>query len=123
MNTVLAAIMAKSFKDFVAEIDSGKSAADVAQKALNKHWRVIFNGNSYGHPEQSALTALGVCNIPSTVEALKQYTVEANMNLFKELNIFSESECRARQDVSFDGYIKVCRANIINEFCYVNMTL
>lgn len=96
VNTVLASIMAKSFKEFSVQMQAGRSAVEVAQEALNKHWKVIesntiynmifkvgntyrifqviFNGNSYDPEEQAKLIARGVCSISSTVEALQQVT-------------------------------------------------
>ena len=47
VNTVLATIVAESFKDFSDQIEGGKKPEDVAKDALNKHWRVIFDGNGY----------------------------------------------------------------------------
>lgn len=40
VNTVLATIMAKSFKDFTRQIDAGQSPVSVAQEALRNHWKV-----------------------------------------------------------------------------------
>jgi hypothetical protein len=44
---VLAAITAKAFQEFSEAIEAGSKPKDVARQALQKHWRVIFNGNGY----------------------------------------------------------------------------
>ena len=119
VNTVLASIMAKSFKDISRQMEEcNLTAAEVAQRALNKHWRVIFNGNNYDEKEQEKLTSLGLCNIQTTVEALLQYSNAANTSLFSEMKVFTPRECQARQDVSLNNYIYVVE---IEGGCLVDM--
>merc|ERR1711935_1077336 len=56
VNTVLNTICAEKFKEFADRIDAGENAEDIAREALNKHWKVIFNGNSYDLDNQKMLT-------------------------------------------------------------------
>ena len=88
VNTVLATITAKSFKDFSDAIESGKSPRDVATQALKHSWKCIFNGDNYDEENQKMLTDKGVWRIDSGVEANKRYTAEKNMALFGEMGEF-----------------------------------
>merc|ERR1719162_1605537 len=47
VNTVLNTICAQKFKEFADRIDAGEKGVDIAKEALEKHWKVIFNGDSY----------------------------------------------------------------------------
>lgn len=97
VNTVLATICAQAFKHFADAIEAGASPRDVARKALNDSWKVVFNGNGYDPANQEALTKAGVCRIDSGVEAMARFTAPKNIELFSSLNILSKEECEARQ--------------------------
>jgi glutamine synthetase len=104
VNTVLATITAKSFKDFSDAIEAGKSPKEVASQALKDSWKVIFNGDNYDVANQEMLTEKGVWRIDSAVEATKRYTAEKNVALFGEMGVFSKEECHARHDGVLDHY-------------------
>eukprot|EP00961_Rhodomonas_salina_P026974 364822-Rhodomonas_salina.1 len=70
VNTVLATICAETFQEFADAIEGGESAHDVAAKALNDHWRIIFNGNGYGEEWPVEAAERGLLNVASNVEAM-----------------------------------------------------
>ena len=43
VNTVLATIVADTFREFSDAIEKGQMSKTVAQKALRESWKVIFN--------------------------------------------------------------------------------
>ena len=87
VNTVLASITAKIFKEFSNEIEKGVKPAEVAKKALNEHWKVIFNGNGYDAENQKMLTERGLWRIDSNVDAITRFTEPKNIALFEELGV------------------------------------
>eukprot|EP01040_Poterioochromonas_malhamensis_P006851 gene6851-7387_t len=105
VNTVLATICAQSFKQFADAIEAGASAKDVARKALNDSWKVVFNGNGYDPANQEALTKAGVWRIDSGVEAIKRITAPKNIELFASLNILTQEESEARQSAALNHYV------------------
>ena len=105
VNTVLSSISAKAFKDFADLIEAGKSPREVAKDALNKHWKVIFNGNGYDPANQAMLTEKGLWRIDSGVDAITAYTKPKNLQLFEELGVLTSEECSARQTVLLNHYI------------------
>lgn len=104
VNTVLATITANAFKNFSDAIEGGASPKSVAADALNKHWKVIFNGNGYDESEQDKLTADGLWRIDSGVEANMRYTAPKNIKLFTDMGVFSEEECHSRQTGVLEHY-------------------
>lgn len=104
VNTVLNSITAKKFAEFADRIDKGEDAAAVAREALEKHWKVIFNGNNYDLASQEELTKRGVWRIDSGVEAITHLTHEKNMELFESMGVLTKEECHARQTVLLDHY-------------------
>jgi glutamine synthetase len=121
VNTVLATITAKSFKDFSNAIESGKSPKEVATQALRLSWKCIFNGDNYDEENQKMLTDMGVWRIDSGVEANKRYTADKNVALFGEMGVFSPEECEARQNGVLDHYAgtveieALCMIDMINQ--------
>merc|ERR1711915_285020 len=65
VNTVLNTIAAEKFGEFADRVEAGEDMAEVAREALNKHWKVIFNGDNYCEENQAMLTESGVWRIDS----------------------------------------------------------
>ena len=105
VNTVLATITAKSFKDFADAIEKGAAPKDVARKALAGSWKVIFNGNGYDAANQAELTKKGLWRIDSGVDAMQRFTVDKNVKLFEEMKVLTATECGARQTVMLSHYL------------------
>jgi len=107
VNTVLAAIVADSFREFSEAIEKGEKPHVVAQRALQESWNVIFNGNGYDPANQDMLTNSGVWRIDSGVEAICRLTATKNVEMFRRLKVFDAEECEARQNVMLKQYIGV----------------
>jgi len=119
VNTVLAAILAKSFKDMADDIEKGRTGKQVAQDMLKKHMKSVFNGNGYDKENQAMLTEMGLWRLDSTVDAICRMTEPKNVALFEELGVLSEVECQARQNVLLNEYIGVVE---IESNCIVDLT-
>merc|ERR1712048_983996 len=104
VNTILNTICAAKFGEFADRIDAGEDAIEIAKEALEKHWRVIFNGDNYDLDNQQELTDRGVWRIDSGVEAVAQLTSEKNTALFSSMGVLTAEECQAKQDVTHDHY-------------------
>ena len=104
VNTVLNTIIAEKFGEFSDRIDAGESPIDVAREALNKHWRVIFNGDNYCDTAQQELTDRGLWRIDSGVEAIHTLTSEKNTKLFEKMHVMTKEECEAREVILHDHY-------------------
>jgi len=121
VNTVLNTIAAEKFGEFADKIDAGADPVEVAREALNKHWRVIFNGDNYDETSQQMLTDRGVWRIDSGVEAIHQMSSEKNINLFEKMNVMNKEECEARETVLHDHYSgtvemeALCLIDMINQ--------
>jgi len=104
VNTVLNTITAEKFAEFNEKIAAGASPSDVAREALDKHWKVIFNGDNYDEAEQQMLTDSGVWRIDSGVEAIHTLVDEKNIALFEKQGVLTRDECISREIVLHDHY-------------------
>ncbi|KAI2498713.1 glutamine synthetase [Fragilaria crotonensis] len=121
VNTVLNTIAAEKFAQFSDRIEAGEDPSEVAREALNKHWKVVFNGDNYCEENQAMLTASGVWRIDSGVEATAAITKEKNVALFEKMGVLSKEECFARQDILHGHYTgtvemeALCLIDMINQ--------
>ena len=104
VNTVLATISAAAFKEFADAIEGGKKPEQVAQEALNKHWRVIFDGNGYDPAWLTEADKRGIWRIDSGVDAINMMTSEKNVKLFGDMKVLSKPELEARKDIKLQHY-------------------
>lgn len=118
VNTVLNTITADKFAEFAEKIEAGEDPVKVAQDALKKHWKVIFNGDNYDEANQQMLTDNGLWRIDSGVEAIARLTADKNIALFEKMGVFSAEECAARQDVLHDHY---CGTVEMEALCLIDM--
>ena len=68
------------------QINVREKQEDVVREALNKHSKVIFNGDSYNLENQEMLTKKGLSNIPFGMEAIHHLRTEKNLDLFKKIS-------------------------------------
>jgi len=104
VNVVLCTIWAEAFKNISDKIEAGQDAKKVATELLEKHWRVIFNGNGYSEEWPIEAGKRGVWRIDSGVESISQLATPKNTALFSKMGVFSEKECIARTAVNHEHY-------------------
>lgn len=111
-NTVLNTIVAEAFSEACDRLEkAGKEGFDSAVHDLireyaTKHSRIIFNGNGYSKEWAEKAAQLGLCNIPSMVEAIPALTTEKAVNLFAKFGVFSRTELESRAEVKYELYAK-----------------
>ena len=104
VNTVLCTIFADAFATMSDAIEKGAKPADLAAAALDKHWKVIFNGNGYSDEWPIEAGKRGVWRIDSGVESMKRLSDAKNTELFSKMSVMSKEECDARTVVMYDHY-------------------
>jgi len=118
VNTCLNTICANAFKEFADEIEAGSTPHEVAKKAYDNHWRVIFNGDNYDPVQQQKLTDDGVWRIDSGVDAIARYTAPKNIELFSSMGVLTSEECAARQTILLEHYVGTVE---IEALCMIDM--
>jgi len=104
VNTVLCTIFAESFANFSDQLEKGAKAEDVAAKALEDHWKVIFNGNGYSEEWPIEAGKRGVWRIDSGVESMSALGSPKNLELFNKMSVMTPEECTARVAVMHEHY-------------------
>jgi len=111
---VINTIVAESLNVMSTEIEtlmkSGESAASacrtVTANSLQKHRRVIFNGNGYSHEWEVEAASRGLPNYKSTPSALDTFFTPKNVSLFSSLRVLDSTELQARANIAYEDYVK-----------------
>ncbi|MBQ3078997.1 MAG: glutamine synthetase III [Clostridia bacterium] len=109
INTIVADQL-EQFADQLEEADKGdfrNAVMRILRETVRRHGKIIFNGNNYSPEWPEEAKKRGLLIISSTVEALKKFTDEKNIDLFTRHLIFSESEMHSRREVMLENYSKV----------------
>ncbi len=109
-NTVLNTITAEALDEIATRLekakDVNKEAASIVKEAINKHGRVIFNGNNYSDDWVKEAKKRGLPNIRSTVEALEALATPEAAKLFEKYKVLTKGELHSRYEVYLEKYAK-----------------
>ena len=110
-NIALNTIMAEELEQFADELEGSQDfQADLAaliRRVLTEHQRIIFNGNGYTEDWIAEAERRGLCNFPSTAEALPAYIAQKNVDLFVKHGIYTPDEVQARYEIHAENYAAV----------------
>jgi len=109
-NFVLNTIVAEILDEVAARLEKA-SDVDAEVKAIlkeyvNKHKRVVFNGNNYSDEWVVEAEKRGLPNIKTTVEATKALISPKNIAVMEKHGVLSKVELESRYEISLENYIK-----------------
>ena len=109
-NTVLNTAVAESLRAF-SEIlekspDKDRTIHSLVKYTIKEHQRILFSGNGYNDAWVEEARERGLCNFPTTPDALAHMLDEKNVKLFSEHKVLTCEELKARQEIDFENYVK-----------------
>ncbi|MGL5256196.1 MAG: glutamine synthetase III [Proteocatella sp.] len=129
INIVINTAMANSLSSFADEIEALKCEKEyefeeqlfqIIKDKLNKHSRVIFDGNCYSKEWAEEAKNRGLYNIALSSEAFPMFKSEKNIALFEKHSIFTKEEIESRFEVMSEGYSKVINIEALTMIEMVN---
>ena len=125
LNTAVAEILEQFYealKDVPAE-EREEAIHTLVKETIQKHKRVIFNGNGYTDEWVEEAEKRGLPNLKSTPDALPSFITEKNIALFTKHSILTEGEIHSRYEILLENYCKTLhieaktmKAMILKEF-------
>ena len=112
-NVTINTIVADQLEQFADQLEMAEkgdfknTVMRLIREIIIRHGRIIFNGNNYSPEWPEEARRRGLVILPSSVEALNEFTSEKNIDLFTRHAIFSESEMHSRREVMLENYAKV----------------
>ena len=74
---------------------------------MEKHGRIVFNGNNYTEEWVEEAARRGLPNRTNTVDAVEAMLEEKNLALMERLGVMSRTECESRHEIMLENYCKV----------------
>lgn len=109
-NTTLNTIVAEAFCEAANILESAQdfdlAVHDLIKEYMNKHQRIIFNGNGYAKEWVEEAARRGLPNLVSMVEAVETLTTPKSVELFERFHIFTKAELESREEVLYETYSK-----------------
>ena len=109
-NCVLATIVADALCGFADELeqaeDFGAALKALITREITAHKRIIFNGNGYADEWVREAEHRGLPNIKNMVDATTAFASDKTIRLFSKYGVLSETEIRARAEISYETYSK-----------------
>ena len=112
-NMTLNTIAAESL-DYIAEklekLDAADSEsfhrglAEILSEIIEKHKRVIFNGNNYAPEWVEEARRRGLPILQKSMQALRTLTADENLDLFERYGVFTRTELLSRFEVFLEEY-------------------
>jgi len=104
MNTIIADSL-----EFVADKlegadDLNKAIQDTLKEILDKHGKVIFNGNGYSEEWHKEAEGRGLPNLKATPDALPAITYPEVVEVFEKFGVLSEAELESREEIYAEQY-------------------
>lgn len=112
--TILNTIVAKQLQAFKKEVDKlvdkkslkkDEAVFNVLREYIKTSKRIRFDGDGYSDEWEKEAKRRKLSNNKSTPEALQILTSADSLSLFKSMNVMSEVEVKARQEVELETYI------------------
>ena len=115
-NTVLNTAVAESLRTFAELLeksdDIDKTIHSIVKYTIKEHQKILFSGNGYNDAWVEEAAKRGLCNFPTTPDALVHMTDEKNIKLFEEHRVLTSEELKARQEINYENYVKTLEIEV-----------
>ncbi len=109
-NVMLNTMVADVFSNYALRLEKAEDVAKevnaIVKECVEKHRRIIFNGDGYSKEWHKEAEKRGLLNLPSTVDALPLLKTEENVALFERHGVFNRAEIDSRVDIILENYAK-----------------
>ena len=112
-NTTLNTAVAEILKRFADKLENAEnfetSLHELIKEVIQKHKRIIFNGNGYDDKWIAEAKKRGLSNLLTTPDAMPRFIEEKSISLFTSHKVYTEREIRSRYEIFLESYCKIVR--------------
>ena len=98
------AAMADSLKHMCDQVDAGQDLDEVIRETIRENQVALFSGDGYSSELYEIAEKGGLIHLKNSPDAYQELTSDKNLKLFVDLEIFSEREIAARQEVLLEAF-------------------
>lgn len=106
MNTILADSLDWMASKLEGASDLNKAIQDTLKEVMDKHGRVIFNGNGYSEEWHAEAAERGLPNLKTAADALPALINPEVIEVFEKYGVLSETELKSRYVILCEQYEK-----------------
>ncbi|MBE2181466.1 MAG: glutamine synthetase III [Chthoniobacterales bacterium] len=106
MNTILADSLDYVAGKLEGAADLNKAIQAVLKEIMDKHGRVIFNGNGYSEEWHAEAAERGLANLKTAADALPALIAPEVIEVFEKYGVLSETELKSRYVILCEQYEK-----------------
>lgn len=107
MNTILADSLEWMAGKLEGAPDLNKAIQGALKEVMDKHGRVIFNGNGYSEEWHAEAAERGLANLKTAADALPALISPEVIEVFEKYGVLSETELKSRYVILCEQYEKV----------------
>ncbi len=107
MNTILADSLDWIAGKLEGAPDLNKAIQAALKEVMDKHGRVIFNGNGYSEEWHAEAAERGLANLKTAADALPSLIAPEVIEVFEKYGVLSETELKSRYVILCEQYEKV----------------
>ncbi len=113
-NIMINSAVAQSLKELADDLEAAPNfdarLHDLIKETIQKHKRIIFNGNGYDDAWiREATQERGLLNLRTTPDALPWLLDRKNADMLIRHGVFTEEELRSRYEIQLENYCKTVR--------------
>jgi glutamine synthetase len=106
LNTVVAEALDEIASRLEKAKDLNKEILAIVRDSVNKHGRIIFNGNNYAEEWMTEAAKRGLPNVRNAVDAHKAFLAPKATKLFARYGVLSKEEIHSRYEIYMEQYAK-----------------
>ena len=106
LNTAVSEVLSRFADSLETEDDFNFALNAIIKSTVKSHKRIIFNGNNYSDDWKEESKSRGLCNLPTTVDAMPSLISRKAVELFSKFKVFTEQELYSRYEISLESYCK-----------------
>ncbi len=110
-NVMINTTVAESLRVFADELEAAEdfhsSLNALIRRTIQKHKRIIFNGNGYDEAWMREAKRRGLLNLRTTPDCVPCLLDEKNVRLFAQHRVFTVSELHSRYEIMLNNYCKI----------------
>ncbi len=110
-NVMINTTVAESLRLFADELEKAEdfqtSLNALIRRTIQKHKRIIFNGNGYDDAWMREAQRRGLLNLRTTPDCIPHLLDEKNVRMFATHGVFTLSELQSRYEIMLNNYCKI----------------
>ncbi len=110
-NMMLNAAVAESLRQYADRLEKASDFEselhELIKETIQKHERILFNGNGYGEEWiKEATEVRGLSNLKTTADAMPHLLDKKNVDMLTSHKVFTETELHSRCEIMLENYCK-----------------